>query len=572
LWTALALTVLFSLIPIGTGHAVGTGTLGVEVKARWLAGNTTALAGALVTAENVQTGATVTLSAYGNPATSNYYQGLGLPYGRYVVRVERTGFAPIYWPGQYLRSNAAQIQFGDAAGCNPADSATCDTHLLTIQVAQSTTLTGSVRHRSGAPTASAVVTARRDGEPGYAPVTQTDAEGKFALQLPPGDYSLSTPNGNTSAQASVNLAGPTVRDLTLLDPPSAPRNVTATAGNRSALVSWTWPADDGGAPVTSFVVTASPGAASCTTSGNSCTIPGLDNSVDYRFAVSATNTVGAGPASSPTEALRPTTATPLPPGNVRVSRGDRSVDVTWTASASQDVLEYTATARPGGRSCSTADLSCTIPGLRNGTAYTVAVTARSAAGPSPASKSSRTVTPAGLPSAPRSIQVKPRPSSLAVSWAPPLDDGGARVKQYVATSWPGGRTCASASTTCTIRGLKAGTDYSITLRAENAIGTGTMSPGSEPVSPKPGAAPVGVKGLRAVARDGRLTVRWNPAAGAKAYWIRLHRAGRAPGEWLVVTKPTAVFAVRPGKQSVQVRVVGTRGPGPVTTRTVTASR
>ncbi len=168
--------------------------------------------------------------------------------------------------------------------------------------------------------------------------------------------------------------------------------------------------------------------------------------------------------------------------------------------------------------------------------------------------------------------MKPRPSSLAVSWAPPLDDGGARVKQYVATSWPGGRTCASASTTCTIRGLKAGTDYSITLRAENAIGTGTMSPGSEPVSPKPGAAPVGVKGLRAVARDGRVTVRWNPAAGAKAYWIRLHRAGRAPGEWLVVTKPTAVFAVRPGKQSVQVRVVGTRGPGPVTTRTVTASR
>ena len=572
LWTVLTLLLAICLLPLSAVQAVGTGTLGVQVDAHWIAGNTTALAGATVTAENVQTGATVLLSPYGNPATSNYYQALGLPYGRYVIRAERSGFTPEYWPSQYVASNAAQVQFGDAPGCNPADAATCDVHLLGLQLDQATTLTGSVRRRNGAPVPAALVTARRDAEPGYAPGVQTDAEGKFALQVPPGGYSVSTANGNTTAEAAVVLSGPAVRDLTLLDPPSAPREVTATSGNRSALVGWSWPDSDGGTPITGFVVTASPGAATCATTGTSCTVTGLDNGVGYRFTVAATNRVGTSPVAAPSQQVSPSAATPAPVSNVRVARGDRSVDATWSASVTEDVVEYTATARPGGLSCSTADLGCTIPRLRNGTQYTVSVVARSSAGPSTASAPSRTVTPAGLPSAPRALRVKARPSSLRVTWAPPLDDGGAQVKQYVATAWPGGRTCATASTSCLIRGLKPGTDYSVTLRATNTIGTGAMSPGSAPVSPQPGAAPAALKGLRIVTADGQIKVRWKPVPKASAYWVRLRRAGQTPGEWLVVTKPAAVFAVRPGRQSVQIRVVGQGVTSPVTTRTVTVSR
>ncbi len=572
LWTVLTLALTICLLPLNAVQAVGTGTLGVQVQAHWIGGNTTALAGATVTAENVQTGHTVQLSAYGNPSTSNYYQALGLPYGRYIVSVQRSGFATEYWPSQYVRSNAAQIQFGDAPGCNPADAATCDVHLLGVQLDQATTLAGSVRRRSGTPVPAAFVQANRDAEPGYAPVAQTDTEGKFALQLPPGAYSVTTANGNTTATATVDLAGPAVQDLTLLDPPSVPREITATPGNRSALVGWSWPTDDGGTPVTGFVVTASPGAATCATAGTSCTVPGLDNGIGYRFTVSATNRVGSGPGSGLSAQVIPSAATPAPVSNVRVSRGDRSVDVTWSASVTEDVVEYTATARPGGSSCSTADLACTIPRLRNGTQYTVSVVARSSAGPSSASAPSRAVTPAGLPGAPRTLQVKARPSSLRVTWTPPLDDGGAQVRQYVATAWPGGSTCATASTSCLIRGVKPGTDYSVTLRATNAIGTGAMSPGSAPVSPQPGDAPAALKGVRIVTADGQIRVRWKPVAKASAYWVRLRRPGQRPGEWLVVTKPAAVFAVRPGRQSVQIRVVGKGVTGPVTTRTVTVSR
>ena len=46
-------------------------------------------------------------------------------------------------------------------------------------------------------------------------------------------------------------------DVTLRPPvaPAAPTGVTATAGLRSATVSWTPPTDDGGSPITAFTAT-----------------------------------------------------------------------------------------------------------------------------------------------------------------------------------------------------------------------------------------------------------------------------------------------------------------------------
>ena len=79
---------------------------------------------------------------------------------------------------------------------------------------------------------------------------------------------------------------------------------------------------------------------------------------------------------------------------------------------------------------------------------------------------------------------------MTVGWVPPTDDGGSPVTGYTATASPGGATCASAATSCTVAGLINGDPYTFTVTATNSAGTGapgpptglTFAPGYESVS------------------------------------------------------------------------------------------
>ncbi|MGY1684226.1 S8 family serine peptidase [Geodermatophilus sp. SYSU D00867] len=106
-------------------------------------------------------------------------------------------------------------------------------------------------------------------------------------------------------------AGPEVTvtvSSTVATSPGAPAGVTATAGDRSATVSWS-PAADNGSPVTGYTVTAAPGGATATTTGaTSATVTGLTNGTSYTFTVTATNAVGTGPAGGPSTAVTPSGA------------------------------------------------------------------------------------------------------------------------------------------------------------------------------------------------------------------------------------------------------------------------
>jgi hypothetical protein len=86
-------------------------------------------------------------------------------------------------------------------------------------------------------------------------------------------------------------------------PPGAPTGVTAQADSKSAVVSWTAPADDGGSAITGYTVTpyVDGTAQSPTEVGGSTTttrITGLTNLTSYTFRVGATNSAGSGPASA----------------------------------------------------------------------------------------------------------------------------------------------------------------------------------------------------------------------------------------------------------------------------------
>jgi len=115
---------------------------------------------------------------------------------------------------------------------------------------------------------------------------------------------------------------------------TAPRGVKAKPGVKSATVSWTRPADDGGAAITGYKVQVFNQAGDrvglpWTTNGTSLVVTGLTNGRSYRFEVRAVNGVGDGVAAA-SNAVTPAN----PPSAPRIkspSKGDNGGPLTATA-------------------------------------------------------------------------------------------------------------------------------------------------------------------------------------------------------------------------------------------------
>jgi murein DD-endopeptidase MepM/ murein hydrolase activator NlpD len=114
--------------------------------------------------------------------------------------------------------------------------------------------------------------------------------------------------------------------------PTAPQNVTAVAGNGSAAVTWQPPAFDGGLPITTYTVTATPGGASAVVNGGltTATVNGLTNGTSYTFAVLPANSFANGYWSSASNAIVPTSV-PRQPLGVSATPANQGATVTWSA-------------------------------------------------------------------------------------------------------------------------------------------------------------------------------------------------------------------------------------------------
>jgi hypothetical protein len=95
--------------------------------------------------------------------------------------------------------------------------------------------------------------------------------------------------------------------------PSSPGIGVATAGDARATVSFTAPGSDGGAPITSYKVTASPGGLFATGTASPLTVVGLTNGTAYTFTVTASNRVGESLPSAASGSVTPAVAVVPPP-------------------------------------------------------------------------------------------------------------------------------------------------------------------------------------------------------------------------------------------------------------------
>jgi hypothetical protein len=92
--------------------------------------------------------------------------------------------------------------------------------------------------------------------------------------------------------------------------PGTPTGVQAVAGVASLTVSWTAPAS-AGTGIAGYLVTASPGPATCQTTGATSCVLGAEAGKDYTVTVVARGTHGGDSAASqPSTAVRPTTPEP----------------------------------------------------------------------------------------------------------------------------------------------------------------------------------------------------------------------------------------------------------------------
>ncbi len=184
------------------------------------------------------------------------------------------------------------------------------------------------------------------------------------------------------------------------------------------------------------------------------------------------------------------TEKPGAPALVSAVAGNAQATVSFNAPTSNggsDILDYTVTSKPGGKTATGTTSPITVTGLTNGTAYTFTVTARNAVGTGAPSGASNRVTPLApvlkVPGAPKIGKATAGVRSATVTFTPPVSNGGSPILDYTVTSSPGGVTAKGATSPIVVTGLK-GFTYTFTVKARNAVGMGPASAPSNKVTPK----------------------------------------------------------------------------------------
>ncbi|MCX6530421.1 MAG: fibronectin type III domain-containing protein, partial [Actinobacteria bacterium] len=319
--------------------------------------------------------------------------------------------------------------------------------------------------------------------------------GRVPASLSPGTHQLAVfqPQSKTGIRQVMSYTLPVF-------PPSAPRSVSVVASNAQVTVNWLAPSSNGGADITSYLVTSSPGVHSCTftvqagsTAAPTCIVTGLTNGRSYTFTVSATNSAGTSVESAASASAIPVT-TPSAPMSVVGTSSDGRVNLSWSAplqNGGTEITDYQVwySAFSIGPFITfsepvSTNRTAAVTGLTNGTTYYFKIVAVNAVGLGETSAMSAGVVPAAVPGVPTSVLAERGDEFASVSWVAPASNG-ATITRYTVTSNPGGLTCVwvSGPLNCDVLGLANGTSYTFTVSATNSVGEGNPSSASQSVVP-----------------------------------------------------------------------------------------
>ena len=412
------------------------------------------------------------------------------------------------------------------------------------------------------------------------PATTCDISGLASFT----DYTFAVKTENSSAwQSVVSTASAPMEVTTLPVAPSAPTDVTSSIKTLSvtntgkATVSWTGPTFNGYRPITGYTVTSSPDGLSCSTIApvTTCDVSGLRGFTAYTFTVTATNGYVVSDSSDASSSLNITNppATPVAPSGVVAAAGTRTLThngvatVSWSAPADngyRTIIGYTVTASPGGATCTSdsvdgivaAETTCDVTGLDAFTDYTFTVTSGNGYFQSVASNASSAIDVTTLATAPDAVTdvtatlahgTTTNTGSVTVAWTAPANTGNRAITVYTVTSTPGSKTCTTTgATSCVVKGLSAGVDYTFSVVAENGSFASAAADSATPIdvsmAPTAPTAPTGIQA--SVNADNQVTVVWQAPSDLGSSALRGYTVTASPGGETCIANngPTCTFS------------------------------
>ena len=361
---------------------------------------------------------------------------------------------------------------------------------------------------------------------------------------------------------------------------AAPANVVATRGDGRLDVSW-----DAVEGAERYKVQWTSGGRAfadsreITAETNAATVPDLANGTTYTLRVRAANAGGESDWSA-TETGMPQVPAPETPENLKVTAGDTNLAVTWDAVPV--AAEYTVQWKSGTeefdseRQLTVTVNTATVPGLVNGTTYTLRVQAANAGGESGWSETATgTPTPLGVPG---NMEVTAWDGRVAVCFDEVVGateytvqwrtDTEAYSEDRQKTVFETSETmdCGEGRLSTTVHRLANETVHWFRVRASNSWWDEGIkrkdSLWSAEVTATPTATPAAPANLVVTPGDGRLDVSWDAVEGADSYTVEWRQSGTVREQEETTHAAALTGLVNGTTYSLRVKAANEVGEGP----------